>query len=106
MVEKQNDALKRKDLDLILEVNKKAIEIETEVAEQNEEINSSLDKIKESEKDLDLKIDKRLDSQDEKLDKLIKQTDETNKDLFRMQVLFVTGLITLVAQIIEIFLKK
>jgi hypothetical protein len=102
MVEKQNDALKRKDLDLILEVNKKAIEIETEVAEQNEEIIKALDTIQDSQGDLD----KKLDAHDEKLDKLIKQTDETNKDLFRMQVLFVTGLITLVAQIVEIFLKK
>jgi hypothetical protein len=106
MVDKQSDTLKRKDLDLILEVNKKAIEIETEVAEQNEEIIDSLDKIKDSHTDLDKKLDNRLDSQDEKLDKLIKQTDDTNKDLFRMQVLFVTGLITLVAQIVEIFLKK
>lgn len=106
MVEKQNDALKRKDLDLILEVNKKAIEIETEVAEQNEEIIKSLDNIQDNQIDLDKKLEHRLDSQDEKLDKLVKQTDETNKDLFRMQVLFVTGLITLIAQIIEIFLKK
>jgi len=106
MVDKQSETLKRKDLDLILEVNKKAIEIETEVAEQNEEIIDSLDKIKDNQANLDKKLDDKLDSQDEKLDKLIKQTDETNKDLFRMQVLFVTGLITLVAQIVEIFLKK
>jgi len=102
MVEKQSDALKRKDLDLILEVNKKAIEIETEVAEQNEEIIKSLDTIQNNQGD----IDKKLDDHSEKLEKLIKQTDETNKDLFRMQVLFITGLITLIAQIVEIFLKK
>lgn len=102
MVEKQNDALKRKDLDLILEVNKKAIEIETEVAEQNEEIIDSLTKIQDTQKEHASKFE----SQDDKLDKLIKSTDDTNKDLFRMQVLFVTGLITLIAQIVEIFLKK
>ena len=106
MVEKSNDSLKRQDLDLILEVNKKAIEIETEVAEQNEEIIDSLEKIQDYHKNLDAKIDSRFDSQDEKLDKIVKQTDETGKDLFRMQVLFVTGLITLIAQIVEIFLKK
>lgn len=102
VIEKLNESLKKWDLDLILEVNKKAIEIETEVAEQNEEIIESLDKIQESQKDLDAK----LDNHDEKLEKLIKQTDETNKDLFRIQVLFVTGLLALVAQIVEIFLKK
>lgn len=102
MVEKLNDALKRRDLDLILEVNKKAIEIETEVAEQNEEIIDDLEKIQADQ----AALDNKLDSQDEKLERLIKSTDETNKDLFRMQVLFVTGLITLIAQIVEIFLKK
>jgi len=100
MAEKINDALQR--IDLILEVNRKAIEIETEVAEQNEEIIDSLGKIQESNESIDAK----LDAHDKKLDQLIKQTDETNRDLFRMQVLFVTGLLALVAQIIEIFLKR
>jgi hypothetical protein len=96
MVEKLNsDNVKKKDLELILEVNKKAIEIETEVADQNEEIISALSDIKK------LQID-----QDKKIDKIIEKSDETNKDLFRIQVLFITGLLSLVIQIIQIFAKK
>jgi len=102
MVEKYNDSLKRKDLDLILEVNKKAIEIETEVAEQNEEVISSLDEIKKS---LEASGTK-LDAQDEKLDKIISSNDSLDKDLFRMQVLYIGGLLALVTQIVQIFLKK
>src|SRR5579885_1259778 len=87
-----NDHVNKKDLELILEVNKKAIEIETEVATQNEEIIDLLTANKE-----------RSEKMDEKLDKLVKQSDDTTKDLFRIQVLFITGLLSLVIQIIQIF---
>jgi len=90
-----NDHVNKKDLELILEVNKKAIEIETEVASQNEEIIELLT----NNKSLQEKMD-------EKLDKLVKQGEDTSKDLFRMQVLFITGLLSLVVQIIQIFVKK
>lgn len=89
------DQIKKKDLEIILEVNKKAIEIETEVAGQNEEIIESLADNKE-----------KQEAMDEKLDKLIKQNDEMSKDMFKMQVFYVTGLLALVAQIIQIFLRK
>jgi hypothetical protein len=93
MVEK-NENVRKQDLDLILEVNKKAIEIETEVVEQNEEIISSLDDLKKEQED-----------QTKKLDKLVLLVEEANKDLFRIQVLFVTGLLSLVIQIIQMFSK-
>lgn len=92
--EKLNDLVKKQDLEFILEVNRKAIEIETEVAEQNEEIIDSLTQIKKTQTD-----------HDKKIDTLVKQSDETNKDLFRIQVLFVTGLLSLVIQIIQMFQK-
>lgn len=95
MPEKINDHLQKRDLDLILEVNKKAVEIETEVAEQNEEIISLLTSNKERQEGMDIK-----------LDKLIKQSEETNRDIFKIQVLFITGLLSLVIQIIQIFIKK
>lgn len=96
MVEKiNNEIVKKRDLELILEVNKKAIEIQSEVVEQNEEIIDSLSDIK-----------KTQDEHTTKIDKIVKQSEETNKDLFRIQVLFVTGLLSLVIQIIQIFLKK
>lgn len=106
MVEKLSDALKRTDLDLILEINKKAIEIETEVAEQNEEIIESLDKVQDFQKNSETELEKRMNAQDEKLNKLIIQGDENSKDLFRMKVLYVGGFLALLAQIVEIFLKK
>jgi hypothetical protein len=90
-----NDHLNRRDLEIILEVNRKAIEIETEVADQNEEIITLLNDSK-----------KRQDELDKKMEKLITQSDETNKDLFKIQVLFITGLLSLVIQVIQMFVKK
>lgn len=94
MVEK-NESLKKQDLELIVEVNKKAIEVQTEVAEQNEEVISDLSDIK-----------KWQEEQGKKIDKLIEQGEQTSRDIFRMQVLFITGLISLIVQIVQIFLKK
>lgn len=90
-----NEHINKKDLEVILEVNRKAIEIETEMVDQNEEIINLLTDNKEQQEVID-----------EKIDKLIKQTDEMNKDLFKIQVLFLTGLLSLVVQVIQIFIKK
>ncbi len=94
MVE-NTEQLKKRDLEVFLEVNRKAIEIETSVADQNEEIISLLDNNKTKQDLIDIK-----------LDKLIKQTDEINKDIFKIQVLFVTGLLSLLLQVLQIFIKK
>jgi hypothetical protein len=103
MVDRSNaDNLKKQDLELILEVNKKAIQIQTEVAERHEEIVEVLDEIK----NIQGNQDRKLEEQDEKLDKLVVNSEATDKSLFRIQVLFVTGLLALVAQIIQIFTKK
>ena len=90
-----NDQVNKKDLEIILEVNKKAIEIETGVADQNEETLSSLAELKDKQKELNIKADK-----------IIKQNDDLSKDIFKLQVLFVTGLISLIVQVIQIFLKR
>jgi len=89
------DNLKKKDLDFVLEVNRKAIEIESEIAEQNEEVISLLKK-----------IDSSQDGNDKKIDKLTEKSDDLSKDFFRMQVLFIGGLLALVTQIVQLFLKK
>ncbi len=98
-IDKDKDRLiplvNKKDLEIILEVNKKAVEIETAVADQNEEIIGLLNDNHESQEKIE-----------EKLDKLLEKADDTSKDLFKIQVLFVTGLLALVAQIIQIFIKK
>lgn len=97
-----NENIKKKDMELILEVNKKAIEIETEVAEQNEEIIASLSDLKKSQE----AQDKKLEEQDKKIDELLDEAEQHHKDLFKIQVLFVTGLISLVIQVIQMLAKK
>ena len=89
------EQVNRKDLEIILEVNRKAVEIETAVADQNEEIIGLLNSCKNGQEKID-----------EKVDKILKQSEETSKDIYKMQVLFITGLLALVAQIVQIFLKK
>jgi len=92
MIDRLNENLKKKDLDLILEVNKKAIDIEMEVVEQNEEVLEHLSDLKKEQKNAN-----------EKIDKIYKQSEETSRELFRIQVLFLTGLLSLVLQVIQLF---
>jgi len=87
--------LNKKDLDLILEVNKKAIEIEMAVANQNEELISLIEDVKKSQESL-IKNTSDFDCQLKNID----------KEIYKLQVLYVMGFLTLVAQIIQIFLKK
>lgn len=89
------ERVNKRDLEIILEVNRKAVEIETAVADQNEEIINLLNDNQKSQEQIE-----------EKLDKILEKSEETAKDLFKIQVLFVTGLLALVAQIIQIFIKK
>lgn len=93
----------KKDLEIILEVNKKAVEIETTVADQNEEIISLLT----DNKSLNERMDKKLDDLIErKITKLLEKSEETSKDLFKIRVLYIAAILTIVGQIVEIFLKK
>jgi hypothetical protein len=85
----------KQELDTILEVNKKAIEIETEVAGQNEVIIELLTNSKY-----------KQDSIENKIDKVIKQGEDISKDMFKMTVFYITGILALVAQIIQLFFKK
>jgi Glu-tRNA(Gln) amidotransferase subunit E-like FAD-binding protein len=89
------ERVNKKDLEIILEVNRKAVEIETAVADQNEEIIDLLNYNKVTQEKIE-----------EKVEKILKQSEETSKDIFKMQVLFITGLLALVAQIIQFFLKR
>lgn len=90
-----SDHINKRDLEIILEVNKKAIDIETEVAEQNEEIISLLQESKKREEELQKKVEK-----------IHELSEDIHKDLFKMQVLFLSGLLSLVLQVIQMFLKK
>lgn len=90
-----HDHINKKDIEIILEVNKKAIEIETEVAEQHEEVITLLQDSKKREEEIQKKCDKIEDN-----------VEKITKDLFKIQVLFATGLISLVVQVIQMFVKK
>lgn len=85
------DNLSKRDLDIIIEVNKKAIEMETEVAGQNEEIISSLNEMKGNQEHMITQ-----------LDEVSEKCENNSRDLFKIQVLFVSGLVSLVIQIIQL----
>ena len=93
----------RRDLQIILEVNKKAVEIETTVADQNEEIISLLTFNKTFTEQMDSKLDKLVE---QKINKLLEKSEETSRDLFKIRILYVAAIMTIIGQIIEIFLKK
>lgn len=97
-----NDIVNKKDIEIILEVNRKAIEIGSENAEQNEEIIKLLNESKESHN----KFYEKNDSIDKKADSIIKQNETLSRDLFTIKILYVAGILGLVTQIIQIFLKK
>lgn len=97
-----NEYINKKDMDLILEVNRKTIEINTTVASQNEEILDELSEIKEQNN----KSTQQKKEMEAKIDKLVKQSEDTGKDLFKIQVLFLTGVVSIIIQVIQIFLKK
>lgn len=97
-----NEYINKKDMDLILEVNRKTIEINAAVADLNEEILDALNDIK-SQNEKSAQQKKEMEA---KIDKLVKQSEDTGRDLFKIQVLFLTGVISIIIQVVQIFLKK
>jgi hypothetical protein len=93
----------RRDLEIILEANRKAVEIETAVADRNEEIIDLLTSNKLLTEQMDSKLDKLVE---QKINKLLEKNEEISKDLFQIRVLYIAAILTIVAQIVEIFLKK
>lgn len=102
MAEKINEHLNKRDLELILEVNRKSIEIETGVADQYEDILVNLSEGKLAQK---ICTDQLSDVND-KLDKVIKQCEDINRDIFKIQVLFLTGLFSLIIQVVQLLYRK
>lgn len=119
MAEKNNssEALNKQDLLTILEVNGKSITIQTEVAAQYEEI---LSKIEESSEDinsmstnittLDNELDNKFDVVNSNLESNYKETikkfEEIDKELFKIRILFIGTILGLVAQIVQLFIKR
>jgi len=93
--------LNKKDLEIILEINKKSVEIEMEVANQNEEIIEELQNSKERDNEVLDKVKKLTET----VDIIKKVSEENSKDIYKIQILFLTGVLSLIIQIFQI-LKK
>jgi hypothetical protein len=100
MAEKLTGPLNRKDLELYLEINNKVIELNSGVAEQNEEIIEHLDVIRDVEGSIETKIDKLVL---QGLEKVTSQCEQISRDLFMIKVLYITGLLSIIAQIVSLF---
>ena len=121
MVERRNNSdLQRSDLDTIIEVNNKAIELHTEVADAYETIIEKIDESTTHQGKILNEIeafDERLETQQNKIEERVdeikdevkyikEEIKEINKSQFRIQVLLVSGVLSVIAQIISLFLKK
>ena len=92
MDKKDRDILQRGDIDTIIEVNNKAIELHSEISDQYEEIISAQNKLMISQG----KIDDDIRS-------IKKDMDELNKNQFKIILLLSTGIISLIIQLVAAF---
>ena len=91
----RDDLLQKSDIETVLETNKKAIEIHTEVASQNEDIINKLESLESK-----LKYNTDLTA------KMSKDVDDMNKSMFKLYVLLTSGVISLIIQIISMVIAK
>lgn len=123
------ETINKKDLELIFQVNQKAVEIQTNVSSQNEEIINDFESLESDHKDMKESLKKievenkeikdllkkhevetrdvkdSLKKNEENANKIIKTTDELNKDIFKIQILFLTGFVSIILQLIQLFKK-
>jgi hypothetical protein len=116
-------ALSKQDLELVLEVNKKSIEINNAVLVANDEIQTTLETYKEEFKATKKLIVESHNKLSDKIAELDKKTIETNilkekiiktheltekfdRDMFKLMVLISTGAIGLILQVIQMLMKK
>jgi predicted nucleic acid-binding Zn-ribbon protein len=91
-MDKRDRDAQRGDIDTILEVNKKAIELHTEISDQYEEIIATQNKMIASQ----TKIDDDIKA-------IKKDMDELNKSQFKIILLLSTGIISLIIQLVAAF---
>ena len=94
MTKRDEEILQKADIDTILSVNKKAIELYTENSEQNEEIIEYLSSIKSDTKEL---VEKQKDIANE-----IKTIERAQ---FKLMVLLGSGIVSLIIQFIQLLAK-
>jgi hypothetical protein len=92
---KDDDNLSKSDLDTIIEVNRKTIEVQLEVSDQNEKIIEGLEQNKKNDEEI-IKL----------LEKIKERIDENDRKLLKIEILLASGLISLIIQLIQIFAKK
>jgi hypothetical protein len=91
----ENNNISKSDLETILQVNKKAIEIGDEVSVQNEEILDQLSASNHTQENIVKKIDKTIE-----------QNESISRDLFIIKAFFVLGGVNLILQVITLILHK
>ena len=102
-----NKQLDKDDIDLLLEVNKKAIELQTEISNQYEEIIDAIEEMDDETSQNKVNLEKLIDTNKDfeiGLEKLSKDVKEIKDSMFKTGVLVSAGIVSIIIQIIEIFL--
>lgn len=124
-VKRDDESLSKSDLDAIIEVNKKAIEVQVEVAAQNEKVIEDLEEniqlshnlkrdtestlrelssLKTEMKEHKSDVVEKIDDAVEKIDDVKKKVEELDKSQFKIYAILTTGAIAIILQIIQLFL--
>lgn len=101
-------SISKNDIESILKVNEKAIELQSEVSSQNETIISSLEKIDEraiNQKEKLEKIDTKLEKIIESNILIAKDNKETKDYMFKISVLLGSGIVGLIIAIVQLILS-
>ena len=99
---KDNDYVSRKDMDIIFETNKRAIELNNEVSGQYEETIENLGDIKTAQSSGNVKLEEII----EQNEKIIQQNEELSKDILLVKIFFSTTLVQIVIGIIQLLMHK
>ena len=102
------DRISRHDMQIVLETNRKAIELESEIASQNEDILNNLQYIKINSDTIKGEVKDATDEVEDVNKELIeikKDVKELRDGFFQLKVLLSVGLVSLIIQIIQIFKK-
>jgi chromosome segregation ATPase len=90
----EDSVLQKSDIETIIKVNSKAIELQGEVSDQYEEVISSLSEIKNKQEDID-----------DRIIEINKEIKDIGKTQFKILLLISSGIISVIIQVISL-LKK
>lgn len=113
-------AFSKNEINTILDVNKKAIELHTEVSGQYEEIIDEFDELDSSHKKILTELDsstkkilaesdksaKKISDIEDEVSSIKKNIDKIDRDLFKISVIMSSSIISLILTIIQMFIKK